>query len=286
MLEYLRLDGIDLLDYEPTPGRGREIARIEGLVGLGTPRGDSRARSEAHGAINRSRYQNSKIISIDGETWGATVEEAFAEYDEVSDAFNRTLEEGTKLLTWKRYGSLELQARVKAAGLSAPIEESAAMLRYQGQLEQTDPRSYSQTLRTAIGADLTAGGGGLVFPFVPPIMFGASAGGVANVVNGGKIETPPKVRIYGPVTSPQYLLDTSGFGVKITGEVLAGEYLEVDHANRTVKLNGTTLRMNLLDAPASRFFDVPRGPHTIRLLAINFGAGAHIEVETRDAYAG
>ncbi len=288
MLTYLRLDGTDLHDHVEGAG-ARDVARATGLVGLSAPRGESRALTEQHGSINRARWLSSKLITIEGECWGDTIDDAYAQYAEVEEAFYGTLSDPAgKLLEWPRMDLTDdLQAPVKLAGeLMPPIEEGAALLRYQAQVEQMDPRAYSQTLKSVIGADLAEGGGGLMFPFTFPLDFTESAGGIADVVNGGRIETPPLVRIYGPVTSPRYVLDASDLLVKIVGEVGSGDYLEVDHAKRTVKLNGTTLRMNLLDAPTSRFFDVPTGEHELRLFASNFGAGARIEVELRDAYGG
>lgn len=289
MLTYVRLDGTELHDYTTGDGHGhRDLTRVAGLVGLSAPRGSSTANTEQHGTTNRNRWLGSKIITLEGECWGVTHADAYAQFDEVADAFYRTLTDPAgKLIEWPRPDGIALRARVKLVGdVAPPLEEGGAVLVWQAQVEQMDPRAYSQTLDTVVGADLSAGGGGLMFPFTPPLDFDESAGGIATVTNDGKLETPPVVRIYGPVTSPRYVLDSSEVGVKIIGEVASGDYLEIDHAKRTVKLNGTTRRMNLLDTLNSQFFDVPTGVHTVRLLALNYGAGAHLRVETRDAHGG
>jgi hypothetical protein len=154
------------------------------------------------------------------------------------------------------------------------------------QLRQADPRAYSQTLATVVGDVLSVGGGGLLFPFLFPIMFSGSGGGVANVVNGGIAPTPPVIRVYGSVTAPEIVLLTTGERMVLTGEVPAGEYIELDHGARTVRIGGQTDRMSLLDDAASTFFDVPPGAHAIRMLAGNFDLTAHLEVDMRAAYAG
>lgn len=287
MLDYLRIDGIDLHDYDGALA-DRAVSRVEGLVGLAAPKSQVRTKADGHGTVNRSRWQDSKIVTIEGEVWGNTLIDAFADFDAITAPFERTMREGAKLLTWRRGGGgLQLQSYVKLASpLLPPLEEGAALLKYQVQVEQMDPRAYSQTLQTVVGNALTAGGGGLVFPMTFPILFTESNGGEVAVFNGGKIETPPVTRIYGPVTSPAVRLVTTGEEVRLSGEVASGEYVELDHQKRTVRLNGSLLRMNLLNVPASEFFDVPPLAHTIRLLASNYGAGAHAEVLLRDAYGG
>lgn len=697
MIDYLRLDGTELHDFDDASGGHRDIARVEGLVGLSTPRGESKVKSEQHGRTARRRWLDSKIVTIEGECWGVDMDDAYAQFDEVAAAFYRTLTDPVgKLLEWRRasddaridltnlvanpsfetnivdggwtsnvsagmaasavtrdaawskYGAASLhitatngvtgtnravtyrtptgvngiptvagesfivaadvnvidapasgfhrlrvtwydiaggtistqegslangggtqtvgaqriamiavapvgaafvsvavapffvaadatgetadayfdgvfcargastaasyfdgdtddavwngtahaststfvgkgrQALVKLVGdIAPPLEGGASTLRYQVQVEQLDPRAYDQHLRSVVGTDLVAGGGGLDFVALPgmvnvarkpsaegasttwwspnvgppgfltsgagaifndlglvppfgsraihvnttnaaagqgatqtglvgpftagvtytaafyvkgaaggepveaifgfdgtdasaavspvvtngwqrvtvswtptadrasayltirtktatattfyvdallvtdtdlanlpayfdgdqagaawgvigsglsrdeyvsyrnlggltfPLDFDESAGGVAVVENAGKIETPPLVRVYGPATSPRYVLGSSGDEVKINGEIASGDFLEIDHATRTVKLNGTTKRMNLLDVPASRFFDLPAdADDEVRMLALSYSAGAHIEVESRDAYGG
>lgn len=292
MLSYLRLNGVDLLDYTTSDGTGhRDVASVTGLVGLGAPRGESKRKTERHGNTNRGRHMDSRIISVEGEAWGTDDTACEKQWREVEAAFYATLltDDGA-LLEWG-IGALDLQAYVKLTGDLLPaITNPASSLPYQAQVEQLDPRAYAQVRQTAVGANLAVGGGGLVFPFTFPILFTPSTGGIAHVANLGNIETPPVVRVYAgavaPLISPWYSLGSTGEVVKITGTVDSNSYLEIDHAKRTVKINGNALRMSLLDTPNSTFFDVPPGDDIVRLIASNFGAGAHIEVDTRDAYGG
>lgn len=285
MLTYLRLGGVDLHDFVEGAG-ARDVTRVAGLIGLGAPRGESQPLTEQHGSVNRGRWMSSKIVTIEGECWGTTISDAYDQYAIVEQAFYEALTNPAgSVLEWPRMDAADdLQAQVKLAGeLLPPIEEGAALLRYQAQVEQMDPRAYSQTLKTIEGVALTSEG--LAFPLKFSFDFN-QGGGIVEVVNAGRIETPPVVRIFGPVTDPSYALDSSSSMIKVTGAIAAGDYLEVDHAKRTVKLNGSILVMDLLDAPASRFFDIPPGAHELRLLAPSFGVGAHLQVNLRDAYGG
>lgn len=276
-----------LLHDAVTPGAMRQVANADGLYGWPSPRSATRQRTERHGSYDRSRWLGEKIVSLDGEMWDASIGAAFASFDTVLAAFYETLKT-PGLLRWRRAGGgLALQAAVKLAGdIAPPLAEGAALLKWQAQLRQADPRAYSQAATTIVGGDLSAAGGGGVFPIRFPIAFGPSGGGVAIVTNGGIADTPPIIRLYGPLTSPRALLVTTGEQVVLTGDIAAGDYLELDHQTATVRLNGNTLRMGLLDAANSTFFEVPPGVHTIRVLASNYGVGAHGEITTRDAYGG
>lgn len=265
----------------------RAVARASGLFGWPGPRSAVTPRTEQHGDNDRSRYLEGKVITLEGEVWNATPQAAEAEFDAIEQAMFETLRV-PGLLKWVRAnGGLALQAYVKFAGGDEPVlEEGAAMLRYMRQLRQSDPRAYSQALTTAVGNALTVGGGGLVFPEPFPWLFTSSGGGDAAVVNSGIAPTPPLIRVYGYATAPEIVLLTTGERVKLTGEIGVGEYFELDHAARTVRLGGQTDRMSLFDDAASSFFEIPPGTHTVRLLSGNFDAAAKLEVDTRGAYAG
>lgn len=286
----IRADGstrTTILHDAVTPGAMRQVANADGLYGWPSPRSATRPRTERHGSYDRSRWLPEKIVSLDGEVWDASIGAAFASFDTILTALYETLKApGT--LRWRRAGAgLALQAAVKLAGdITPPLAEGAALLKWQAQLRQADPRAYAQTLQTIVGADLAAAGGGLLFPFRFPIAFTPSGGGSAVVTNGGIADTPPIIRLYGPLTSPRVLLVTTGEQVLLTGDIAAGDFVELDHQAATVRLNGNTLRMGLLDSANSTFFDVPPGAHTIRVLASVYAPGGHGEILLRDAYGG
>ena len=107
-----------------------------------------------------------------------------------------------------------------------------------------------------------------------------------GVTNGGKIETPGIWRIYGAITNPRVRLDASGEEVVLSGAVAAGAHLIVDVAAGSVKLNNGSDQIGMLDAGASSFFEHPVGTSNVRLLGSATDAGAHLEVDSRDAWPG
>lgn len=171
-----------------------------------------------------------------------------------------------------------------ASDVDPPLEEGAAMLRYQAQFYAEDPRAYSQQLATSASTGLVDAAGGLIFKEPFPWVFNPSSGAEARVRNSGSRPTPPVLRIYGYCTAPTIRLLTTGEEIVLTGEIANGDYLEIDVANHTVKLNGATSRRNLLNAAATTWWEIPTGTHTVQLLASNFDATARVDVISRSAY--
>lgn len=290
MLTYVRIDGVEFHAHADANG-AREVVRADGLLGIGTPRDRTRARQERHGSTDRTRFLGDKVWTLEGEVWGVEQEDAFDKWYEIERVLYSMLRTGPKLCEWRQgltgrefRGMLSLASDVRP-----PLEEGAAVLRYTAQVRFAAGHVFAQALRSIVGGDVAEGGGGGTYPTTYPFMYGESSGGLAVVQNPGTVETPPLVRVYGPVTSPRYVLVSTGQQVKLVGEIGAGDYVEVDHDARTVKLNGSADRLNMLDTPNSNFFAIPpaAAPATdeVRMLAVVFAAGAHIEVETRDAYA-
>jgi hypothetical protein len=266
----------------------RRLTNVQGLPGLGMPgaRAAIRARPSYHGATNRSRWQKDRLITLEGYCKGDNAAQAQDQLDTLAaplwDAINTD-----RLLRWRRGGTgVELQCTVRFApdDLAVTQEINGRLLRYQAHLHAPDPRAYLQTQDSEVGDTLSVSLGGVIFPEEFPWLFVASSGGQANFNNTGMVPTPPVIRIYGYCTNPTIRLISTGEEIVLAGEVAAGEYLEIDVFNRTVMLNGVTLRNNLVDFSASTWFELPRGLQTIQLLSSTFDTSAHIEVLWRAAY--
>ena len=264
----------------------RSLRRADGLVGVPGTRDSVRPWPNAHGSIDESRWMTDRVITLEGEIWGSTYEQVFDEFGLINKAFLESLTEGPSTLKWTRGGAgTALQAEVKLAGpVQTSIAEGGKFLRYQALLRAPDPRAYSQTQTTGTGGSLSTAAGGLVFPDPFAWTFSASGGGSVSVNNTGDIPTPAIFRIYGSVTTPQIRLVETGETIALTGSVGAGDYLEVNVAERTVSLNGTTSRLNLLDYANTTWFELPVGTSTIRLLAGTFDGSARVDAIYRPAF--
>lgn len=127
-----------------------------------------------------------------------------------------------------------------------------------------DPRIYDTNLQTVpftMGATVTTG-----FGF--NMTFNLSFGGVSAtpdgqyVTNAGNRPTPAIFTINGPVTMPVIVNDTVGVNLTFDITLGVGEYLTVDTANHTVRLNGTANRRNTLLVP--NWFLLSKGQSFIR----------------------
>lgn len=266
----------------------RRITGASGLIGIPSIRKVVRARPNRHGAIDESKYAAERGPSITGLIIASTEAEVWDEYDALCGVFWQAITE-PRLLKWTRQGSgLALQAAVKLAGepMEAPLEATNGVrLPYQVQFLAEDPRVYSQALTTQSSTALTAAAGGKTYPRTYPRTFTPSGGGEVTVSNAGKVETPPVFRIYGTCTDPQILNTVTGERIVIEGTVTAPDYLELDVFGRSVRLNGTSNRYNLLDAELTDWFELDPGSTPLRLLASSFDASARLDVLYRAAYA-
>lgn len=284
----ITLDGADGVSVTLHESATRAVSRVTGLMGIGDLRESRRVRPQAHGAIDETRYEDGRLIVIEGATWSQVSHaEAYAEFRLISAAMLETLDVGPALLKWTEGGTgIELQRLVRlAAGLDPPIEGGAALLQYQAQFFAEDPRAYSQDENTATGEALTSASGGMTFPVVMPITFTPSDSGEVVVVNAGNRPTPPVFRIYGACLDPQLLLVGTTSRIALTGYISAGDYLEIDVARRTLKMNGVVSALNYLDAANTSWFEIPKGTSTIQLLSGSFDAVARCDAVTRSAYA-
>lgn len=267
----------------------RRVAAAAGLIGIPSVRKVVRARPNRHGVIDESRYVGERGPSIRGLLVAPNEQEVWAEYDALAEVFWQAIAE-PRLLKWLRSGSgLALQAAVKLAGepLDAPLEvaNGLRLLPYQVQFLAEDPRAYSQTLTTNSSTALVAAAGGKTYPRTYPRTFTPSGGGEVAPNNTGKVSTPPVFRIFGTCVNPQILNTVTGDRIVIEGTVTAPDYLELDVFDRSVKLNGTANRYNLLDAELTDWFELDGGSTPLRLLASDFDASARLDVLYRAAYA-
>lgn len=288
------LDSLTLNDAAGNPVTFHETAtravkRVEGLVGIPGVKSVIAKRPQRHGSKVRSRFMSDRPITIEGECHGSSYTAAFAEFDALCAVLYQTLE-APALLKWQRGGGgLQLQQLVKLDDEDLTIlEEGAKLVAYQAHLRAEEPRAFSQTLKTGIGGAISSGGGGLTFPFKFPLAFIKSGSGTVSISNTGIVPTPAVIRVYGYALSPTITLLGTGEQLVFTGEIQAGSYIQVDmtQASPTVKLNGSTNRMNLIDTKNTSFFEIPTGTQQVRMLASNWDPSAHVEVELRDAYVG
>jgi len=270
--------------HSTASGSNAVVTRAEGLQGTPPIRNLVTQRSQASGGFVRTKYTDSRTITLEGEVLGSTIEGAFDNFDTLASAMYDSIST-ERTLKWRRDTTGEqLQAGVRLSEFQPlTLTDGSAWIKYQATFTCPDPRVYSQTLITGTGAALAAAAGGKTYLYNYTRGYNPSSGGNVSYNNTGSVPTPPVIRIYGYCTSPQVVLDDST-RIVITGEIAAGDYLEVDCSARTVKLNGSTSRLNLLDPVNSSFFALPVGSGSLQMVASNFDANARADLIYRPAF--
>lgn len=270
--------------HSTASGSNAVVTRAEGLQGVAPVRNLITQRSQASGGFVRSRFTDSRTITLEGEVLGSSIEGAFDNFDTIASAIYDSIST-ERTLKWTRDASgQQLQAGVRLQDFQPlTLTDGAAWVKYQVSFVAPDPRVYDQTLTTGTGAALSAGAGGKTYAYTYTRGYSPSSGGNVSYTNTGSVPTPPIIRIYGYCTSPQIVL-TDEIRLIFTGEIADGDYLEIDAAARTVKLNGTTSRLNLLDTVNSTFFALPTGTGTVQMVASNFNGNARADLIYRSAW--
>lgn len=107
-----------------------------------------------------------------------------------------------------------------------------------------------------------------------------------SLANTGNRPASATLFIYGPVTTPSVHHDQSGTKMIFDTVLEVGDVLEVNLRNRSVVLNGTANRRNVLLGRAP-WFDLPPGINVFRFDGTQHVAGppdARLDIVTRPAY--
>lgn len=157
-----------------------------------------------------------------------------------------------------------------------------AVIPFQVTILCEDPRIYSSSLQTAIinPASLSVSGRGYNRSY--PMSYGGSGSSPsASINNTGNRPTPGLLTIAGPGTNPRVTSDNEGKTLRVQISLAGGDVLVLDLAERTVTLNGSTNRRNLLTAD-SRWWLIQPGINSIRYAADDITS--QLTVSFRPAY--
>jgi hypothetical protein len=181
------------------------------------------------------------------------------------------------------------RVRLRADQSSAPLTDPTHQ---QVQLTWRAPDGVMESLAEEIGTAnaVPTDEGGFSFDLAFDLAFPASSAvGSVTVTNSGSTAVRPLLRLYGPCTDPRVENQTTGERLVFSGlAIAAGDWLEIDCRNSTVRLNGlaSQSRLGRLDFAVSEFLQLVRDVNTVRYYPVSFGDGARMEVRFRSAWLG
>ncbi len=117
---------------------------------------------------------------------------------------------------------------------------------------------------------------------------GQVPGSSITVAQSGNRPTPMTFKIHGPITNPSIVRTSDGSRIALTGEIASGNYIEINTAERTVKLNGLASDLSMLNAQGTNWpaFEAPPNPKTVEYeLTGTTATAAYMEAIYRSAYA-
>lgn len=266
----------------------REIRTATGFYGVSALRESKRVLPQAHGAINETKYGDGQVMTIEGQVASnVSLADMYTEWRTVISPMLATLDGNPSLIKWTEPSGLSLQRLVRLDSDIAPtLHDQASILDYDVEFFAEDPRAYSQTLTTATGVGLSVSGGGMTIPVRFPFKFSSSGGGTVSFTNTGNRETPPTFRVFGQCVNPQIVCLDTGARIVLNGIIPAGQYLELNAGERTLKMGGTVNAANFYDAVNSTWANLPKEATTnYQLIAASFDGVARLDVLGRAAYA-
>lgn len=177
---------------------------------------------------------------------------------------------------------------MQASGRLDNIRVTGGFLKqFQISLICADPRIYSQALNSSQATGQVASSGA-AFPLVFPINFGGGTGATVSVSlsNAGNFDSPPLLRVTGPVTNPAVRNATTDMWLYLDNvDLAAGEYVDIDMANRSVTRTDGTSLYHKVRIPTSDWWLLPAGANSVELWATTPAASATVRVLWRDVWA-
>ena len=227
------LDGLPLISDASLGGRWRVLS-LDGWFSR-TYRRNRQAKAQQDGAWQSAGYAGDVPITIRG----------LARF---SDAFTAKSAARQFVATAGR-GILPLFVQDGLGGLTRYVECDSVnaspvnelMFEWSLVLDATDPLAYGAPTFAQTTLASTAAGVGRVWPRVWPRDWGVPPGvtpGAVTLANAGTAPYWPRLRVDGPSVNSLVTLVETGDWVRYGGELAAGQWLDIDCANRRVLLNG------------------------------------------------
>ena len=134
-----------------------------------------------------------------------------------------------------------------------------------------DPRIYGVTTNSLSGGIVYNGYTGLAYAD-------------ATATNVGSVATFPTISIQGPITNPILANLTTGKTLSLTRTIAAGDRVDLDFTNRTIKTQAGTNIYSSLNYTTSEWWSINPGANFITLTGTYVSSVGRLSVGWRDAW--
>lgn len=263
-------------------GTGSEFW-VESVEGLNPPdtRTDIQERAEAHGSFTFSGFMQHREITISGDMHSPT--NFYGNVDSWRQAFRPRIDDVPLYFRLGDAISHMVWAKPTKRHFPTDVDFSRGLMKWTVQFVCGDPRIYSEAERTNsfTPAQSTTG---IDFSLDLPTNFGGfTLPAVGGVLNAGVFPTPWVARIDGPAINPKIVNVNTGEHTELLIELGPNDYIVVDSKEKTVMLNGTASRYDVL--PENNvWWDIQPGEQDVRLLAGGRDSNTNLTLTWRDAW--
>lgn len=244
------------------------------------------SRPGEHGAIVSNVLYDGRLISITGMIFAETAnqfQQRRRDFESaislVRDSYSSPIPLTLKMTT---IDSLALQIDCHVQEFVMKDQEMNGQ-EYLLQLYAPDPAFLSQTEESF---SITRGtGGGAIYPFIYPQIYGSSVGGEVILTNSGSMETYPVIYLNGSLTSPIIQNTTLGRYISLDLTLNSTDQIIIDMMNRTIIKNGSEPVISTKTSD-SLFWWLEKGDNTIELFTSNNADTGNAQIKYRHAYVG
>ena len=120
--------------------------------------------------------------------------------------------------------------------------------------------------------------------FTSPLTAQSGEYGLVRVTNQGNTDSPPTLRLRGPMKNPIITHKTSGKELRLSITLNTGDTLDLDTRNHTIIANGDINRYSALDFVQSNWWSLEPGVNDVKLSATDFSTDSSLTVYWNDAF--
>jgi len=254
----------------------RVVADLPGWDDAPAIRDGLTSKAQQDGAWDGTGFDDARVVNLSGLVDEATPQAAYAVLYQLAALRPQSVHE--LVVVNAAIGSLSAMVRVTVGVKPVWIDDTA--FEYTLTVTAPDPLKYGPPTFATATLSTSTPGAGLTYPRAYPLDYGIAPGvtpGAVSVANAGTASYWPRLRILGPVVNPVVTLVESGAWVRYAGSLLAGQWLDLDMANRRVLLQGqVSVRQSV--SSAGDWLSVPPGGGSVTWGADGSGPAALLSV--------